>query len=510
MTERLYLAASDFSTLHRPSTCERRVFLTARAVPGGEPSDLETIIREMGKRHEADHLATFPAVRNLGEGSQADRAQRTRDAVQAGEAVIYQGVLRAALPETRDVVTGIPDFMIRDGDSYRIRDCKLARSLEGDRHPEIVQQLQTYGWLFESVFKRAPAALEAYLGDGTLVSVPSAGRSHAVQELARIRDLKLREEEPWEPVGWSKCGGCPFHERCWSQAESDHDVSLVYRVEAAAARALRARGVRTWEELLSLDEDELAGLSLPRARGGRRIGASAPRILAQARALAAGKPVRLGRLSQPEGSCLVMFDLEGAPPGRDELEKVYIWGMSVHDSASRRKGGPRGEYRPAVAGFGTDGDREGWETFLQSAAGVFREKGEAAFVHWADYERSKIRTYIGRYGDRDGIGARVRSRCFDLLAAVRDAFALPAPSYSLKVIEGLAGFKRTMADYGGDWAIARYIRAGECRDETERAAIMEEILRYNEEDLAATWRVLQWARELDLTVPAFPGTAGTP
>jgi len=504
MKERLHLAASDFSTLHRPSTCERRVFLTARAVPGGEPSELETIIMEMGRRHEADHLATFPAVRNLGEGSQADRAQRTRDAVQSGEAVIYQGVLRAAFPGTRDIVTGIPDFMIRDVDSYRIRDCKLARSLEGGRHPEIVQQLQTYGWLFESAFNRAPAALEAYLGDGTLVTVPYAGAGPAAEELARIRELALRDDEPWEPVGWSKCGGCPFHDRCWSRAESEHDVSLVYRVDSSAARALRARGIRTWDGLLSLGEGELAALSLPRARGERRIGASAGRILAQARALAAGKPVRLGRLSGPEGACLVLFDLEGAPPGRDELERVSIWGMSVHD------GGRRGAYRPAVAGFGAGGDREGWEMFLQSAESIFREHGEVPFVHWADYEKSKIRAYIERHGDRNGVGARVLSLCFDLLAAVRDAFALPVPSYSLKVIEGLAGFKRTMSDYGGDWAIARYLRAGESRDARGRASIMEEILRYNEEDLAATWRVLQWARDLDLTLPALPGTAGKP
>ena len=108
------------------------------------------------------------------------------------------------------------------------------------------------------------------------------------------------------------------------------------------------------------------------------------------------------------------------------------------------------------------------------------------------------------------IPARVLSQCVDLLAAVRDAFALPVPSYSLKVIEGLCGFRRTMADYGGDWALARYIRAGESPDEARRAAIMDEIARYNEEDLAATWSVLQWARELDFTVPSPPGTAGAP
>jgi predicted RecB family nuclease len=41
--------------------------------------------------------------------------------------------------------------------------------------------------------------------------------------------------------------------------------------------------------------------------------------------------------------------------------------------------------------------------------------------------------------------------------------------------------------------VPSYIRAGEKDDEGERARIMDEILRYNEEDLQATWAVFRWA-----------------
>ncbi|MGA2615207.1 MAG: TM0106 family RecB-like putative nuclease [Spirochaetia bacterium] len=487
----LRLSASVFYGLHRPSTCEKRVFLLAHEQPEGQPSELELAMRELGERHEKEHLSTFPQVRNLGDGSLSDRAQRTREAVESRTPVIYQGVLRSAFPGSRDIVTGIPDFMILGDDSYRIRDCKLSRSVRGDRHKEITHQLQTYGWLYEKTFKRPPASLEVYLGDRTLDTIPYAGPARAEAELGRVRDLSLLAAEPWEPVGWSKCSPCPFQDRCWKQAALSHDVSAVYGVDQGTARALRDLGISTWDQLLKeMGVERLAGLTRSRGNAEQKVGAGAARILAQAQALASGKIVRLATLILPDEP-RVLLDLEGMPPQHDELERVYLWGMQVHGEAGRQA-----PYGPAVAGFGPEGDREGWERFLDNAAEVFRTHGRIPFVHWADYEKTKIRAYIDRYGDRAGVAARVLESCFDLLKAIRDSFALPVPSYGLKVIERLSGYRRSMKEYGGDWSISQYLRACESQDGQERARIMAEIARYNEEDLQAMGAILRWARGL--------------
>jgi predicted RecB family nuclease len=487
----LSLSASAFYSLYRPSACEKRVFLTAREEVRAEPSELELLIRELGEQHEKDHLSTFTDVRNLGDGSLADRGQRTRDAVESGAAVIYQGVMRSALPGSRDVVTGVPDFMIRDGESYRIRDCKLSRSVRKGKHPEIAGQLQTYGWLFETTFGRSPAALEVYLGDGTVDVLTYEGSDPAVKGLERIRSLLLLPEEPWEPIGWSKCGTCPFQERCWDRAARDHDVSMIYGVDQATSRSLREKGISTYDQLLArMDGSSLAGMTRPRAGRQQRVGGAAARILAQARALAAGKMIRLGDLRLPEGP-MVMFDLEGVPPQYDELDKVYLWGAQVYG-----EDGPLGPYCPILAGFGPDADRDGWRRFLEMAAQIMRDHGAIPFVHWAEYEKAKLRSYRDRFGDPDGIASRVLENCFDLLKAVRAAFALPVPSYGLKVVERLSGYKRTMEDYGGEWSIARYIKASRMEDVAERSLILKEIARYNEEDLRAMWAILVWARRL--------------
>ena len=62
--------------------------------------------------------------------------------------------------------------------------------------------------------------------------------------------------------------------------------------------------------------------------------------------------------------------------------------------------------------------------------------------------------------------------------------------------EGITGFQRTQEEYGGTWSIASFIEATETGDEDARSALMAQILQYNEEDLGATWAVLNWMRNL--------------
>ena len=134
--------------------------------------------------------------------------------------------------------------------------------------------------------------------------------------------------------------------------------------------------------------------------------------------------------------------------------------------------------------------------FLDKAESLFEEHGDIPFAHWASYEKTHIDEYVKRFGDRDGIAARVRRNLLDLLPITQHAIALPCPSYSLKVVEKYVKFKRTQKDFGGAWSMAKYIEACEMQDEAKRDAVMGEILTYNEEDLKATWAVLKWLRKL--------------
>jgi predicted RecB family nuclease len=159
-------------------------------------------------------------------------------------------------------------------------------------------------------------------------------------------------------------------------------------------------------------------------------------------------------------------------------------------------GADPGHYHAALAGFGPDGDRRGWLDFLGRSRAIFEAHGDIPFVHWHHYETTKVRAYLDRYGDDTGVAERVLRNCVDLLPITRDAVVLPDASYSLKVVERRAGYRRTLDEYGGDWSIARFIEAVETEDEAARESIMQEILHYNREDLEATWAVVVWLRSL--------------
>ncbi len=483
------LSPSDIFSLYRPSRCERRVFLRAHGEPEGEPGDFDRLMEELGQRHENNHLATFPEVLNLSKGHLRERARRTAEAMKKSVPVIYQGVLISETPELGDSVVGIPDFLIWEGPDYRIRDCKLSRHVGNGRHEEIVLQLQLYGWLYEQNLHRPPSALEVYLGDQSVIRLPYDGGADAMALLKKIVELSHRADEPYSPVGWSKCLSCGFRDRCWNIAKKMNDVALVYELDQGTAVALRDQGITTIDQLLkNYTADRLAELRKPHGKHMVRVGVAATRILLQAEALRSLKEKLLKPLVLPANDNLVMFDLEGLPPQFDELDKVYLWGMQVY---GRRPG----SYLPALAGFGEEGDREGWGKFLENASSLFGEYGDLPFVHWHNYETTKIKTYLRRYGDREGVGERVLQNCVDLLRITRDALVLPEYSYGLKVIEKHAGFRRSMQEFGGDWSIVQYIRAVETHDHKLRDKIMSEILKYNEEDLTATWAVFQWLKK---------------
>jgi predicted RecB family nuclease len=321
-----------------------------------------------------------------------------------------------------------------------------------------------------------------------IVGVEDDGGEWALAVLENLLRLKQLGGEPYEPVGWSKCGGCGFNARCMEKAEADQSVALVPDVDQNLARTLRGIGVTTRKELLAkFDFVTLSGLKRPHGQSQRRVGKSAERIIQFAESMETQQEKVLCAPAIPLFPNYVMFDLEGMPPYLDEIENIYLWGMQVF-------GTNPSEFIPAVAGFGPDGDRDCWFTFLENAKKVFNTCGSVPFVHWASYEKTKLNLYIARYGDAGGIAERVKANLLDLLTVAKNSIVLPVPSFSLKVIEQYIGFKRSQSEFGGQWAMATFIEATETSDEVKRKDLMSEILEYNEEDLAATWAVFEWLR----------------
>lgn len=489
----MQLTASELYKYLRPSKCRRRIFLKSQGEEEAPPSPYEEVLLRIGERHEKERLATFPSYVDLSVLSTEEKAEQTREEVRKGTPVIYQPLLKGIMvfDNIQIELLGQPDFLLHDNENYIIQDSKISRRINEKDHPEILRQLELYGLLYEKVFGRQPKSLQVHSGTGEIVEVEYDGGSASLEILRDICSLKRAKSEPYSPVGWSKCDGCGFRDRCWQLAEKNRDIAAVYGVDQGLAITLHDNGIDSVDSFLdAFDEKNLAELKRQRGKGLARVGKSANSIFRMAHAKAKGEEFILQSPEIPDYPNYVMFDIEGLPPHLDDLEIVYLWGLQVF-------GDDPGKFQVATAGYGDDGDEQGWANFLSNAADVFQRYGDIPFIHWHHYERVHVDKYVTRFGDPDNVAARVKQNLVDLLPITKNSIALPLPSYSLKCIEQYIGFVRTQDEYGGDWAMAKYIEATEMEDEKQREEVLSQILIYNREDLEATWAVLKWLMSKD-------------
>ncbi len=463
-------------------------------------SDFKQALARLGDEHEQRHAETLPDLLDLGDIRDINQhADRTKLELEKHQQVIWQGAFRIEheIAGVMAEVVGLPDFMLPDGDSHIIRDAKLARTIEKGKKPGIFLQLQLYGWLYEQTMGRPPTKLEVLNGRNELVEIERDDEA-VMAELEEILHLRSLEQEPFEVVGWSKCQDCDFTDYCWPRAEEQRAPGVIPGVDVGLGRRLAELGVeqlrrdpRERFDLTSLAETARDhGASGENRRWGPGGRSRSWRTFAPGSKTA---PVQIGPVEIPDSSHYVMFDLEGLPAEQDGPDKVYLWGMQLYPAG----GGEPEEPTFALAEFHEDGDEEAWEEFLLGSGQILDQYGEdTPFVHWATYEKTKINLYIDRFGDPDGIAEKlVQRNLLDLLPVTKNSFALPLPSYSLKVVERYVGYERTkVPGYKGDQSIARYMEAVETDDEALREEIMDELCSYNHEDLEATWAVFEWLR----------------
>jgi predicted RecB family nuclease len=485
------LTTQHIYDFYSPSQCERRLYYRFKGEEETPPGPFQEVLFTLGRRHEENHINSLGEYFDISKVLHDKQAEKTKELIHSNTPILYQGVLifKEIINDTHVTIIGIPDIMISQHPSYIIRDCKLARHTDEKRHPEILAQLQVYGYLYEKNIGKKPAILEAFLGDGSIVEFPYDDGRTAIEIFKELWNIVSLTSVPYSPVGWSKCQDCGFGRICWDVSVKNNDVALVYGVDQSLARVFKDKGILTIEHLLDkYNEASLSELKRPWGKKLRKVGSDAKVILLQAKAMKEKKNILLNKVSLPNNPNLVIFDIEGFPSHLDELEKIYLWGIQVFGEKIE-------PYVPAVSPIEPDGDQKGWEDFLSNCQKIFEKYGDIPFIHWHHYERTKMNLYIERYGDSKGVAQRVLNNLVDLHPLTQKAMVLAEPSYSLKVVEKLTGFKRTQDEYGGTWAMAKYIEAVETKDQNIRKEIIDQLLKYNEEDLAATWAVFQWLKE---------------
>jgi predicted RecB family nuclease len=513
---RVIYSASDLAAAAR---CEYALLRSFDARLGRGPdvsSDDELLARtaQLGDEHERRHLDDLRAADRDGNVVVIGRpaytlagltaaATATREAVDRRAPVIYQ----AAMFDGRFL--GFADFLILDGDRYRLRDTKLARSVK----VEALLQLAAYADTLASAGVPVAPEVELMLGDGEMASYRTDELLPIYQPrreaLERLLDRHLAEgvAVSWEDAEVRACFRCP---ECTVQVRAHDDLLLVAGMRVSQRARLIDAGVSTLHELAAhhgpvpeLSTRAVKALTAQaRLQVADRVGGKPPYEVVDAQPLMVLPDANKGDL---------FFDFEGDPlwtvDGR-EWGLEYLWGVLT---SSGQAGSPAAtdEFTPYWA-HDRASERQALVDFLAMVRKRRRRHPGMHVYHYAAYEKSTLLRLAGRYGvGEHDVDELLRNGILvDLYPLVRKSIRVGTESYSIKYLEPLymgnelrSGEVTTATD-----SITQYARFCALRDEgrtDEATNVLKEIEDYNRYDCRSTRRLRDWmmARAIESGVP---------
>jgi predicted RecB family nuclease len=499
-------SASDLAAAAR---CEYALLRSFDAQLGRGPAvsaDDELLARtaRLGGEHEQRHLEELRATADdnvavIGRPAYTvagltAAAEATRSAVDRRVPAIYQ----AAMFDGRFV--GFADFLVLQGEQYRLRDTKLARSVK----VEALLQLAAYADTLAAEGVPVADEVELVLGDGAVASyridelLPVYLPRRAALERLLDRHLGAGAAVSWEDPEVRACFRCP---ECAVQIREHDDLLLVAGMRVSQRARLIDADVTTVRELAE-HQGPVAELS------SRTVKALAAQARLQIADRIDGKPPY--QIVDPQPLAVLpdhdkgdlFFDFEGDPlwtrDGR-EWGLEYLWGVLTTTD----------EFHPIWA-HDRPSEREALVEFLAMVRKRRSRYPNMHIYHYAAYEKSTLLRLAGRYGvGEDQVDDLLRSGVLvDLFPLVRKSIRVGTENYSIKSLEPLymgaelrSGEVTTATD-----SITQYARYCELRDDgrpDEAAIVLKEIEDYNRYDCRSTRRLRDWlvARAIESGVP---------
>ncbi len=461
------------------------------------------LLQKLGLEHEQRYLCELAEKNGLAiaqidvNGRWEDAVAETVRALREGVDAVYQATF---LDEPWG---GRSDFLVRTDASsalgawsYEVVETKLARSTKATA----LVQLCFYSDLLARIQGVEPKWMHVVLG-GT--SNPE--RFQVQRYIAYFRKVRREFEQSWRletntyPEPTEHCEVCAWFPICDERRRADDHPSLVAGISRSQRKALAVYGVTT--------VSALAKLVLPPKPKIERIGdAALLRIREQARLQVQGR--EQGRLvyeliENPEevkGLAILplpspadlFLDLEANPYVFDDgLE--YLIGMATLPA----KSGGEPVYESLWALTRSE-EKKAFEAFIAKVMEQWRKNPEMHIYHYAPYEATAIKRLVGRHGTCvDEVDELLRAGIFvDLYRAVRQGIRASVESYSIKRLEPLYEFVRTVPLRDANVALQSFEAAMALGDDHEEIGDLLKIVEgYNRDDCVSALRLREWLED---------------
>lgn len=510
------LSASDLSQF---LGCRHRTALELAVARGERKSPnwvdpVAALLLERGLIHERNYVSSLAAkgvkIVELAEFSGDDAVARSLEALRSGAQVVVQPSLK------NDRWFGRPDLLCRVDTksefgpwSYQVFDTKLAKETRGST----ILQLALYSDLLGEIQKTIPEMFHV-VTPSTIAPV----QSFRVQDFsAYLRFIRRRLEDAVrqapdaiaaanypEPV--EHCDVCRWWSACNTRRHDDDHLSLVAGISRLQTRELNAAGVTTLARL--------AALPLPlQFKPNRGATETYVRVREQARTQLLGrnqgKPVYeilpiieghgLTRLPAPSVGD-IFLDIEGDPFARDG-GREYLFGLAI-------TAGDNVLPRQIWAYTDTD-ERAAFQATVDEILRAWAANPGMHVYHYSHYEPTTLKRLMGRYATREAeIDRMLRAELFvDLYVVTRHAIRASVENYSIKNLESLYGFKRSvdLSEAGKALRVVQgslELNALDAITDAERAIVAG----YNYDDCLSALHLRNWLEERRVAVEA----GGTP
>ncbi len=473
------------------------------------------LLQKLGLQHEQRYLLELAEKDGLVivqidvNGHWEEAAAETVRALREGVDAVFQATFLEGTSGGRS------DFLIRVEKrsalgpwSYEVVETKLARSTKATA----IVQLCFYSDLLARIQGVEPQWMHVVLGGAA-----SPERFQVQRYIAYFRKVRREFEQSWKldlntyPEPTEHCKVCSWFPICDERRRADDHPSLVAGITRNQRKALAGCGVTT--------VSALAKLVLPPKPKIERIGdAALLRIREQARLQVQGR--EQGRLvyelieNPEEGKGLAILplpspadlflDLEANPYVFDDgLE--YLIGMATLPE----KSGGEPTYESLWALTRSE-ERKAFEAFIAKVMEQWRKNPEMHIYHYAPYEPTAIKRLAGRHGTCvDEVDELLRAGVFvDLYRAVRQGIRASVESYSIKRLEPLYEFARTVPLRDANVALQSFEAAMALGNDHEEIGDLLKIVEgYNRDDCISALRLRDWLEDRREELEAKNGRA---
>jgi uncharacterized protein len=445
------------TAIARASACLHSWYLKCFGDPEErcEPDAGLQLIIDRGIAHEEACVSSLEAVVEP-EWDKADYEagfESTVALMKEGHPWIYQGVL------LNDSAVGLPDLLKKRAGASSVGDYTYV-PIDVKGHKQVTKkdryQLVGYACLLESVLGCRPLEGGIWLNTGEIEAVDLTRDMEDVEALLSLMDRIRKGKLVTEGYRCGQCGICEWIDHCFSVWEENASVCLLYGVTGKTAQRFAEAGFPSWKDVARCEPVDMADrLDIKRGR------VEACHIHACARDQ--GCPQILKPVHFPSNVPVHFYDIE-------------TFGDCVYLHGNIRVFGNEREERQFFAKDPAD-EKGAWHEYLDYLA-----RDDRAIIYcWADYERGFARRLREKYGGNDAGWRHLEENLVDQCRFVKDHFALPVYSYSIKNVAPVFGFEWSAEDAGGLNSEAWYREWLETGDET----IFEKILQYNLDDVLA-------------------------